>query len=331
MYRKVDKALLRAYFDGVCSESEARTVESWLARTDHTAEDTTMLEDIFNSIRATADSRTRAEYAEVAAAIRRSRRVSWYRRAGYAAAAAVVALFVAVASFDAAEQSVPTETAAPEMLQAYAPCGESLEVSLPDGSVIVLAADSRLTYPASFDGDTRHVELVGECFASIAKNPAKPFILTSGKVDVVVKGTQFNVKSRRSSSEVEVALVEGSVLVENRIGANERILLEPGQLVKIDNTDGSASVGSFDTELYAVSGTSNSLAFVNQRFGDIAASLESAFGVKIEIADAALLNERFYAAFVNNETIDEILSTFNAADTMEITRDGDTVRISLRK
>lgn len=195
----------------------------------------------------------------------------------------------------------------------------------------MLAADSRLTYPASFDGDTRHVELVGECFASIAKNPEKPFILTSGKVDVVVKGTQFNVKSRRSSSEVEVALVEGSVLVENRIGANERILLEPGQLVKIDNTDGSASVGSFDTELYAVSGTSNSLAFVNQRFGDIAASLESAFGVKIEIADAALLNERFYAAFVNNETIDEILSTFNAADTMEITRDGDTVRISLRK
>lgn len=179
------------------------------------------------SIRATADSRTRAEYAEVATAIRRSRRVSWYRRAGYAAAAAVVALFVAVASFDAAEQSVPTEIAAPEMLQAYAPCGESLEVALPDGSVIVLAADSRLTYPASFDGDTRHVELVGECFASIAKNPAKPFILTSGKVDVVVKGTQFNVKSRRSSSEVEVALVEGSVLVENRINEEERILLEP--------------------------------------------------------------------------------------------------------
>ena len=133
MYRKVDKALLRAYFDGLCSESEARTVESWLARTDHTAEDTTMLEDIFNSIRATADSRTRAEYAEVAVAIRRSRRVSWYRRAGYAAAAAVVALFVAVASFDAAEQSVPTEIAAPEMLQAYAPCGESLRS--PDGNL----------------------------------------------------------------------------------------------------------------------------------------------------------------------------------------------------
>lgn len=331
MYKKVDKALLRAYFDGVCSERDARMVESWLARTDHTAEDTTMLEDIFNSIRATADSRTSAEYAEVTAAIRRSRRSSWFRRAGYVAVAAVVALFVAVVSFDASERSVPTEIAAPEMLQAYAPCGESLEVALPDGSVIVLAADSRLTYPASFDSDTRHVELVGECFASIAKNPEKPFILTSGKVDVVVKGTQFNVKSRRSSSEIEVALVEGSVLVENRINDNERILLEPGQLVKIDNTDGSASVGSFDTELYAVANTSNSLAFVNQRFGDIAASLESMFGVKIEIVDAALLGERFYAAFVNNETIDEILATFNAADTMEITRSGDTIRITLRK
>lgn len=331
MQKRVDKALLRAYFDGVCTESDARTVESWLARTDHTAEDTAMLEDIFNSIGATPDSRTRAEFAEEATAIRRSRRTAWYRRAGYAAAAAVIALVAVVASFDAAERAIPVEVVAPQMLEAYAPCGESLEVALPDGSVIVLAADSRLTYPASFDGDTRSVELVGECFASIAKNPEKPFILTSGNVDVVVKGTQFNVKSRRSSSEVEVALVEGSVLVENRIKAGERVLLEPGQLVKIDNTDGSASVGSFDTELYAVSNTSNSLAFVNQRFGDIAASLESAFGVKIKILDAALLNERFYAAFVNNETLDQILWTFNAAETMDITRDGDTVYISLRK
>jgi hypothetical protein len=51
------------------------------------------------------------------------------------------------------------------------------------------------------------------------------------------------------------------------------------------------------------------MTFVNSRLGDISLQLERLFDVQIVIDQAELAEERYYSAFVNNESLDRILST----------------------
>lgn len=345
MQNGVDKALLHSYFDGTCTPEQGKVVESWLASDRLSAEEVAMLQDIFDSVEARPDADSEAAFEEMSARIAPIRRKEWFQRLGYATSAVAAATFFVAMIVttllpwrDAASQrSAQMAVADVQNVVAYAPFGESMIVELPDGSIITLAADSRLTYPESFDGDTRRVVLEGECFASIAKNPEKPFVLNTGEIDIVVTGTQFNVKSHKGTSEVEVALVEGSVIVERKIenSANEkkRISLVAGQMVKIDNDSGRSRVSRFDTELYAAISkqTKKPIAFFDQRFCDITAELEREFNVRIKIMDDELLNERFYATFINNESLDEILSTFNAGGTMNMYKKNEVIYISQRK
>ena len=52
------------------------------------------------------------------------------------------------------------------------------------------------------------------------------------------------------------------------------------------------------------------------------------FGVTIHIDDAGIMNERYFASFINNETVDEILNVLNAQNYMKITRNGKIIHIS---
>lgn len=57
------------------------------------------------------------------------------------------------------------------------PKGGDFSLTLADGTVIRLNADSRLQYPSEFSGDSRIVYLEGEAFFNVAKDKLKPFIV----------------------------------------------------------------------------------------------------------------------------------------------------------
>ena len=151
-----------------------------------------------------------------------------------------------------------------EWFEAYAPYGKTLRVVLPDGSEVVINSGSKLIYPDRFGPDRRQVFLAGEGYATIAKDPGRPFVMSAGEVDVRVLGTKFNLKSYAEDSEVEVTL------------------------------------------------------------------LEKRFDVKINVADRALAERRFIASFVNGESLDEMLASFNADEAMRIRREGRIVNITKR-
>lgn len=51
---------------------------------------------------------------------------------------------------------------APDLLQAYIPTAEMRNITLPDGTQVLINSQSTLLYPQQFKGDTRCVYLVGE-------------------------------------------------------------------------------------------------------------------------------------------------------------------------
>lgn len=95
---------------------------------------------------------------------------------------------------------------------------------LPDGTRIWVNENTEIQYPEQFTGNVRTVTLKGEAFFEVAKNPSKPFIITSGAIRTTVLGTSFNVKAY-ASIQPEVHVRTGKVKVE---GNQNTVFLERG-------------------------------------------------------------------------------------------------------
>lgn len=90
--------------------------------------------------------------------------------------------------------------------------GQTMSVSLSDGSLAVLDTNSELRVWSP--GKARRLELVrGRALFKVAKDPARPFIVRAGDHSVTALGTRFDVDLRPAS--FKVVLVEGRVRVRS--------------------------------------------------------------------------------------------------------------------
>jgi len=106
------------------------------------------------------------------------------------------------------------------------PKGRQFQLILPDGSKVWLNAASSIKYPTIFTGSERVVEMDGEAYFEIARNPKVPFKVKANKTEVEVLGTGFNVNGYNNEEAFTTTLIEGSV----KINANKRsVILKPGQ------------------------------------------------------------------------------------------------------
>lgn len=121
----------------------------------------------------------------------------------------------------------------PSSFQVYKTAfGETKEITLPDGSSVVLQANSTLKVAKNWEqADTRRTELRGEAFFSVEKGqgpfPVK-FVVAANDFEVEVLGTQFNVLDRES--EQRVVLVEGKVQL--RLDQGQEMLLAPNEMAQ---------------------------------------------------------------------------------------------------
>ncbi|MFT3846246.1 MAG: FecR family protein [Lacibacter sp.] len=125
------------------------------------------------------------------------------------------------------------------------PRGGQYQVVLPDGSKVWLNAASSLRFPTAFTGASREVELTGEGYFEIEKNPARPFHVKVNSMEVEVLGTHFNVMAYGNEKETETTLLEGSVKINYK--GNSK-MLKPGQQGSLNLTGGNINVASADVD-----------------------------------------------------------------------------------
>jgi transmembrane sensor len=128
--------------------------------------------------------------------------------------------------------------------------GNQYQLILADGSKVWLNASSSLRFPTAFDGNERRVEITGEAYFEVARNAAKPFIVSyssagNDKGEVQVLGTHFNINSYADETEVKTTLVEGKVNVKHG-GAS--VLLLPAQEAVFNKTGKQFKVNPADVE-----------------------------------------------------------------------------------
>jgi ferric-dicitrate binding protein FerR (iron transport regulator) len=77
-------------------------------------------------------------------------------------------------------------------------------VVLADGSEVTLNRNAELKVSRMYNWFNREMELTGEAFFEVEKNPSKPFIIRSKKTNIQVLGTSFNFNSIASNPSVQV-------------------------------------------------------------------------------------------------------------------------------
>lgn len=116
--------------------------------------------------------------------------------------------------------------------------GEKKELTLPDGSQIVLNACSQLQYPTRFIGNQRQVKLTGEAYFKITPNPEKPFRVHTPEFNIEVLGTEFNVKSYANDHIQSVEVENGKVQVDL---PEDRIRLKKQEQIYLNRKSGEYS------------------------------------------------------------------------------------------
>lgn len=135
----------------------------------------------------------------------------------------------------------PAVTSAITYNELSTPRGRQFQLVLPDGSRVWLNAASSIKYPVVFAANERRVEITGEAYLEVTKDPSKPFRVslppTTERHGAIIEvlGTHFNVNAYEDESAVKSTLLEGRVKVSCQLANGEKAedmlvaVLQPGQ------------------------------------------------------------------------------------------------------
>ncbi len=214
-----------------------------------------------------------------------------------------------------------TDMFRPGMHIVTVPFGQQMQVSLPDGSSVHLSAGSTFEYPRSFDSHIRQVRLKGEGFFAVRPNHRVPFLVETTQARTRVLGTEFNVRTWDSATEVYVK--SGRVAVHSNAVQASEVEVLPGQLAVCE--DGPISVQP--TEPGALlSWRQGRLVFANKRLDAALAEIERTYNVPLA-ADPALLELSISASF-SKESLQTVLETLAASLNARLERAEDGFRLA---
>ncbi|MEM9687654.1 MAG: FecR domain-containing protein, partial [Bacteroidota bacterium] len=190
-----DKTLIK-YIKGEANPAEKQRIMEWIKKDAAHQKRYNRLKAQY--VASTLDTLTvpdiDARYREFAS--RRVRKRTYY----YAAVAALIALPLTIWSLYTllpgnTSTGNPIQFSNKQTIAIATQTGDRKKVTLPDGSTVILNAESSLTYPKNFTDSIRQVTLTGEAFFDIKRNTTQPFIVKTEYLSVKVLGTAFNVKS----------------------------------------------------------------------------------------------------------------------------------------
>jgi transmembrane sensor len=199
---------------------------------------------------------------------------------------------------------------------------QSIEKILSDGTKILLSKNSEITYPKSFEGDTREIKLTGEGFFDVHHDAAHPFIIHTQGTDVRVLGTSFNV--RAYNAQVQVLVKTGRVQFSKN---NNQVILTKGQKGEIlANVD--TIIKSEIAEIESVTKDKvKSFVFNKMSLGEVAKNLSEQFGKDIKFNQDKIKNCKLTATF-ENENLENIIAVIAETFNLKVDSQTDTIILS---
>lgn len=200
---------------------------------------------------------------------------------------------------------------------------KNLEVTLPDGSIVILNRETILSYSANFGKHERNVTLTGEAFFEIVPEKDNPFTIDAGKAEVKVVGTSFNVLTSNSDSAVEVFVKTGQVVLTDNSGS-KTIILDPGFVGKIDSK---ISGKSLNNDPNYMAWNTGMLIYDGQTLDIVFRDLKRVYNLDIVADDPSILDE-IWTAPINNQAQETIIRLICYSFNLGYKKDGNVYHLS---
>lgn len=231
--------------------------------------------------------------------------------------------------------------------------GEERIVQLDDHSRIALDAATRVA--VRYTAESRTVRLIeGQAQFWVAKDPLRPFKVIAGKRTIVAVGTVFTVEYL--DQRIRVAMVEGRVLVvpdghtprlpapnvlpqppaPTRSGGPQRreelddIDLSAGEELSVSSDGRATVIRKADIEA-ATAWRRGQVIFRAERLGDAIQRMNRYSRIRLEIHDPILADEPVSGVFEAGDTDDFVKGVELALPFVVGERDGNTVRLFLKR
>jgi len=203
---------------------------------------------------------------------------------------------------------------------------DTIELVLPDGSLVSLHAGSEISYPEKFKAGTRKIGLKGEAYFKVAHDKTRPFVVASGDARVEVLGTQFNVNTNPTANTMEVILTSGKVSVYYKSLPGEKTILMPGEKAEL-LTDQKRISKTTNTDPNYMAWKTRILVFENETLEQVIYELEHVYQTQVTLADKQLAKCKVTAKF-NGQSLESVLEVLKLTLDLQIKKDGKNFTIS---
>ncbi len=188
--------------------------------------------------------------------------------------------------------------------------GQRSTVTLPDGTRVAVNAMSEIAYRFDETTGVRGVDIKGEAYFDVARDPAHPFIVTCDNIAVECRGTEFNVKGYADDDNISVVLNDGEVLVSDAVTS---ISMKPDMMVRYEKSGRKFTSQRVYAEDYNdwMNGT---MRFNDERLEDIVKVLARNYKVHLSIVSPELRGEPFTGSLGDGSLADRLQVLTSAAE-----------------
>lgn len=320
----VDHDLLRRFIDGQCSAAEQHKVKHLLTFANWQQALEEVVAEDFKTFKHTpypeaANQSWNRLFRKQYIGAPKPGNVRQMRWIGYAAACLLMVGMFWYFGAGRGSQHVRPQMA---MVQKANPRGQRSVVTLPDGTLVYLGAQSSIRYPQQFVTHNREISLRGEAYFEVAHNKQHPFIIHTGDITTRVLGTTFRVDAFKN---VIVSVTSGKVRVARLNGAGAVDLL-PGRQINWNLQTGKAGLSDIDIE-ETKAWKDGRVAFAGAPLSDIAATLERLYNVEIKFEDEQTAKAGLYIVINSTQPIDHWLDIICSTMHLKYTLKGRAIFI----
>jgi len=199
------------------------------------------------------------------------------------------------------------------------------KLSLPDGSIIHLNANSTIRVPTQLGHHKRTVFLdEGEAYFEIARDSLRPFIVQTQALCVKVLGTAFNIKSYKTIKDVTVAVQHGRVQVSDaaqllgELSANKGLIYR-----KEDGRKNIVGLKSADVNAW----TGGIVHLEKAVFEELAQAMYNLYGVHLKSKDPRTEHNHYNLTLRSDRSLNEVMAIICNIHRTNYRRKGDEITI----
>ena len=220
------------------------------------------------------------------------------------AAIALVLLGISFLITQSTRKNITTQSAAK---------GEIKTLFLPDGSQLILNANSSVTYSTDFI-DNRKLILKGEAYFKVVRNPKSPFTIETPQFKTKVLVTSFTIRAYENYPNT-ISVLSGKVEVNSKENPNKKIFLTKNQQLRFQKSQVPQLTNNSREDFLAW--TKNIVVLENTSLGETSEILRNKFNVTILFDNPELEQLRITGKF-KEENITTILKSIAQVKQLEI-------------